>query len=130
MNDPGQLAKDLLQKHFPKFGTFRQACAYAEHGEPVYDANSGLNTRTVLSTTSIEIIFADISEANKGVMMVSNVPVESRDRQAIFPSADLGFDPKVADSIFDASNVEWMVMAIGSDPKPAIFQLHVRPIDG
>ena len=131
MGEPGALAASLLQKHFPKFGTFRKSCTYNEVGDSGYDTTIGTVTPVVLSSTSIEIIFDEFTftQTQASTMQGDETRILQIDMKAIFPSLDLSVTPKVNDLIVQDTTT-WRVMGISLDPKPAHYELHVRPVDG
>lgn len=131
MSDPGALAASLLQKHFPKFGTFRKSCTYKEMADSTYNATTGAVTAVVTSTTTINIIFDEFgfTVVNAATSQGDELNILTIDRKAIFPALDLSISPKVNDLIVEGSTT-WRVMGISLDPKPAHYELHVRPVDG
>ena len=131
MGDPGALASSLLQKHFPKFGTFRKSCTYKEVDDSTYNTATGSATPVVLSSTSIEIIFDEFSftQTQSSTIQGDESNILQIDRKAIFPSLDLAVTPKVNDLIVEGTTT-WRVMGISLDPKPAHYELHLRPVNG
>jgi len=131
MSDPGARSASLLQKHFPKFGTFRKKCTYVVVGVSVYNAAAGTTTPVVVSThTNLYIIFDEFgfTETQAQQIQPDETRVMSVDRKAVFPSLDLSVTPSVNDEITDEGGQKWRVMGLSNDPKPAHHALHVRPI--
>ncbi len=131
MSDPGAKAASLMQKHFPKFGTFRKKCTYVVLGDSVYNAAAGTTTPTVVSThPDLYIIFGEFgfTETQSQQIQPDETPILSVDRKAGFPSLDLSVTPEVNHEITDEDGQKWRVMGLSNDPKPAYHELHVRPI--
>ena len=132
MTDYGTLAATILQKNFDKFGSFRKLCTYTSVGDSVYDPVTGVVVESIASTQPVYIIFDEFSFTTTiaGVMQPDDSSIKEIDKKAIFPSLDLAVTPKVNDKITDDNSVIWRVMGISIDPKPAHYELHVRPISG
>lgn len=132
MEDPGELAARLVQKHMPKLGTLRKSCTYKEMTDDTYDTSNGNATDVSVATfPGIMIVFAafNFTKTLAGIMQNDEKVILDIDKKAIFPSLDLSIAPKVNDQIVAPDGVIWRVMGIGGDPKPAIHTLHVRPLD-
>jgi hypothetical protein len=131
MSDPGALAANLLQKNFPKFGTFRKLCTYKDVADPIHDPSTDEVTPVTNSSTQIYIIFDEFNFTltQAAIMQGDESNIISVDRKAIFPALDLPVVPKVHDLIVEGSTT-WRVMGLSRDPKPAHHELHVRPING
>lgn len=123
MADPGKLARDLIQKHFPKFGSIRRLCTYKALPDPAYDVDTKAVTAVATTTASIYIIFDEIK-----VKQDDDVPILSIDRLAIFPKLDLSITPRVGDTIDDDEGIIWSVVGLGKDPASAAHSLHIRPV--
>lgn len=132
MADYGALAESLLQKHFPKFGTFRTLCSYTVVANAVYTPSSGNVAPVVTKVISgVFFIFADFSntQTQAATKRADDIAILSIDQNAIIPALDLpGVSPKPGDLITDDTGAIWKVMAKGKDPKPAHYALHVRPV--
>lgn len=132
MVDPGLLATQLLQKNFPKFGSFRKSCVYHSMLDMEYDPETGSTTEIPNPENppqDLYIIFDEFgfTKNQSGERQNLEEPILSIDKKAIFPSLDLPFMPRVNDQIVDEENLVWIVIGISEDPKPAHFELHVRP---
>lgn len=126
MGDPKILAANLLQKHFPKFGTFRKSCTYKETGDASYNTSTGVPTPVVISTqANVQMIFD--SAAKYATSFPENVDIKETDEVVIFPQLDLVVTPSVNDLIIDDQGTTWNVVAIGKDPGPVHYELLVRP---
>lgn len=131
MADPGQLAQQLLQKHFPKFGSIRVLCTFTSVGDAEYNATTGGVVESVIGSQPVYIIFGEFtfSDTKAPTYKEDDSVIESTDKKAIFPQLDLSFIPKINDYITD--NVKkWRVVGVSVDPANAHYELHVRPIDG
>lgn len=127
--DPRKLMSDKLVANFPKFGGFIINCTYSSVSDSLYDANTGVTTDVIVDNASIGIIFTEFSFGRNSatVQLADEASVQTIDRVALFPAANLPFDPNLNDKIIDASGVEWRVMAIEFDAGKVAYQLHVRP---
>ena len=133
MTDPGLLAAQLLQRNWHKFGTFRTKCTFKEMGDATKNTATGVVTPVEVSSTPDRYFIFDefnFTQTQAGVIKAGEAKIESIDKIAMIPSLDLPSVPKIADLIIDDEDVTWRVMAIGGDPKPAHYSLHVRPISG
>lgn len=126
MTDPMVMAQKLLQKNFPKFGTFRRSCTYKEMDDGNYNASTGAAADVILSSQPfVQIIFD--SPGQYFSSFGDNVTVKTTDRVAIVPSLDLTVEPKERDQIIDPDGVTWVVEALGDDPGPVHYELLIRP---
>ncbi len=127
MADPGQLARDLIQQHFPKFGSIRKACTYRQMEEPVYDGNV---TEAIKAEYPVMIIWDDFSftQTIAGISKFDDSTILSIDRIVIFPALDLPVVPDMIDRIVDDSSVLWAFVGIAQDPADAHYEIHVRPL--
>lgn len=132
MADPGVLAAQLIQKHWPKFGSIRKASVLIPSGNSDYNPSDGSVTTKpdVPIEHPLQIIFDQFpqtkvySPVGKG-----EEPVLSIDRIAMFPTLDLSVVPQVEDQIKEvASNDVWKVVGLLTDPASGHYSLHVRPI--
>ena len=129
MADPGELAKSLLQKNFPKFGSFRRYVTYVVKNKDGYNAGTGVVTPNPGGSHPLWMIFLSYGSTitQSAEMENDDQVILSVDRKAVFPSADLPVIPKKGDQIQDGA-VLWRVMGINDDPKPAHYALHCRPL--
>jgi hypothetical protein len=123
MADPGKLARDLIQKHFPKFGSIRRLCTYKAIPDPTYDVDTKTVSAVATTAASIYIVFDDIK-----VKQDDDITTLSIDRLAIFPKQDLSVAPRVGDTIDDDESIVWNVIGLGKDPAGAAHSLHIRPV--
>lgn len=132
MADYGAMAEKLLQKHFPKFGTFRVSCSYSVVANAVYTPSSGNVAPVVTKVISgVFFIFADYTNTQIQAAMkrTDEQSILSIDQNAIVPALDLpGVVPKPGDLITTEDGAIWKVLARGKDPKPAHYALHIRPV--
>lgn len=128
MADYGDLARAQVQKHFPKFGTFRRSVTYNSKGNDLYDTTTGVVTPDPGGTATLFVIFLSfgILRTSAAERQIDDAPVLAQDRKVIFPAADLPYTPKVGDIITEGST-QWRVIGVNDDPKPAHYALHVRP---
>ena len=129
MTDPMVMAQKLLQKHFPKFGTFRRSCSYKEMDNSTYNAVTGAVTEVVVSTQDFVQIIFDYPSVRQGryVLFGHELIVHSINRVAIIPTLDLNVIPEAKDQIVDPDGVVWVVLAIADDPGPVHYELLIRP---
>lgn len=125
MADPGALAAGLLQKHFPKFGSFRRAVVYQSYPAASYNAETGLVTMGEPATQSLYGIFTKAGRSL--VEFEDNDPTLNIQSSVIFPALDLTVIPKIGDVILDGT-VKWVVISLDSDPGPAHYSLLCRAI--
>lgn len=131
MSDPGALAASLLQKNFSKFGSFRVKCNYQKVGNSVYTPSNGNASPVIESVQAgVYFIFADFTytQTMNAQQQKDDEKILDIDKNAIVPALDLKTIPSVGDLITDDQGIVWRVMGRGSDPKPAVYQLHVRPV--
>jgi len=130
MADYGELARAQVQKHFPKFGSFRRYVTYtSKPGRDGYNADNGVVTPNLGGTKELWVIFLAFGQ-QRGMAdkQFDDEPVLAKDRKVIFPAADLPFIPTAGDLI-ESEGVTWRVMGVNDDPKPAHFALHARPLN-
>lgn len=129
--DPYQLAQNLLQKHFPKFGGIRKSTTYQVVADSVYDAETGSTTNTVTASYPDVLMIWDefsFSITYAQVKKFDDSTILSIDRKVIFPSLDLPVAPAPGDRVVDDSSVTWSIIGISVDPADAHYELHVRPL--
>ncbi len=115
-----------------KFGTVNVPCDYLQMASPTYDPNLGQATNTILSTTTIPVIFDEFNPTRTSSTDVMNdeIPVRGIDKIAIFSSLLLSFTPSIHDVIVDTTTTtEWRVMGVTGDPAGAHWELHIRPVN-
>lgn len=127
--DPGALVENLVQKHFPKFGTIRKECTYYQTGNSTEDIETGVVSPEIVSThTNLFIIFDFPNASKMSHQLLDNISILAIDKIAMFPSLDLSITPTVNDIIVDHLSIRWQVISIFSDPQPGLYQLLIRPV--
>lgn len=131
MSDPGQLAQQLLQKYFVKFGSIRQPIIYQSMpAKADYDpAFQTIENEPVEAVDALAIwddfSFTQTTAANKQMDDQSILEV---DKKVIIPALDLpGIIPVVGDRIVAASTQVWDVVGVSFDPAGAHYEFHARP---
>lgn len=131
MADYGELARAQVQKHFPKFGSFRREVTYtSKTTRDDYNPTSGVVTPGGSGTATLWVIFLSfgITQTRAAERERDDIEVLNKDRKVVFPAADLPFVPAIGDLI-DSEGVTWRVMGVNDDPKPAHWALHARPLN-
>ncbi len=132
MADPGVLAAELMQKHWPKFGSILKDSTYTPTKNSSYDAVSGVVTELPdpLVEYSIKVIYDQFPQTKMySPIAKGETEVLSIDRIAMFPALDLPVVPQIDDRLKEvASNDQWRVVGILTDPASGHYSLHVRPI--
>jgi len=128
MSDPGVLARTLIQKYFPKFGTIRKQIEYRKMSDTNY--TPGNIQVSVLSSHTLDVIWDEFSFTSTmaALLQKDDSAILDVDKKVIFPALDLPVSPALTDRIVDDSGDTWAIMAIAADPADAHFELHVRPI--
>ena len=131
MSDYGDLAANLIQKNFSKFGSFRKQFSYTSVSNSVYNPSNGNSAPVIDSVqTGVWFILADFTftQITASQKHEDDQVILAEDKKAIVPALDLNVTPKPGDIITDEAGENWKVVGKGSDPKPAIYQLHIRPL--
>jgi hypothetical protein len=131
MVDPGLLMKQMLSKHFSKLGSLRKKCTYQKisNTKDGYNENTGDYSPVVVSShPNIYFVFDEFNFTEKmaAINKEENSTIETTDKKAIIPSADLPVIPSIDDLIIDEDNTTWRIAAMSSDPLPAHYELHVK----
>lgn len=132
MKDPEALAKELVQKNWPKFGKIRKLCTYYKTANGDVNTVNGNPVLTIVSThAGIMIIFDEFTftERQSPQGFDEETTILKSDKKAMFPSLDLSVLPMANDQIKNEETGEtWIVKGVSSDPSSALNSLHVRKI--
>lgn len=128
MADYGDLAKGLIQKYLPSFGSFGTTVLYRSMGAMLYNPDTGQTTPSPIVEFDIYGIIIPFSQtANQsGNRQFDDIVVLSVDRKIILAAADMAVEARVADQV-EFNGETWRVIGVQADPKPAHYSLHIRP---
>lgn len=126
--DPGQLAAELLNKNFDKFGSFLTQVTYSAISSASYNATTGVVTPgpDVDYVISVAMLPFSVTKNQSTFKYYDNEVIYSIDLKVLFPALYLPVVPKIGDFITKATGQVWKVIGVNSDPKPAHWNLHCR----
>jgi hypothetical protein len=103
-----------------------KSCVYRKMAAPVYSTTTKLVTRTITSSTNLEVLFDEVKKAQLPNARTQDEPVLVKDKAAFFPALSLAFVPLEDDVIVDNASVLWTVLSVAVDPTGALFTLMLR----
>lgn len=130
MADPGELIKQQVQKHFPKFGSLRKDCTYQHLGNQDYIPGN-VPADNIIAEYPLKIIVYPVTGSLLSAVsvMVDDQADILKTRAAVFPALDLPIAPVEKDTIlFPGEGGRWEIIGLSPDPAPGSYEIVIKPM--